>query len=94
MDKDCFVWPEERGRWLRQYATSQTVAGSIPDEVIAFSSIFQILPAALGPGVDSASNRNEYRESSQGLKRSRRVRLISSPPYVSLLSRKCEILDV
>jgi hypothetical protein len=28
------------------------------------SSIYLILPAALGPGVDSASNRNEYQESS------------------------------
>jgi hypothetical protein len=33
---------------------------SIPDGF----SIELILPAALGPGVDSASNRNEYQESS------------------------------
>jgi hypothetical protein len=32
-------------------------------------SIVLILPAALGPGVDSASNRNEYRESSWGKRR-------------------------
>jgi hypothetical protein len=38
------------------------VAGSIPDEVIGFFSIDLILPAALGPGVYSASNRNEYQE--------------------------------
>jgi hypothetical protein len=38
------------------------VAGSIPDEVIEFFSIDLILPAALGPGVYSASNRNEYQE--------------------------------
>jgi hypothetical protein len=43
-------------------ATSRKVAGSIPDEVIGFSSIDLILPAALGPGVHSASNRNEYQE--------------------------------
>jgi hypothetical protein len=32
------------------------------DEVIGFFSIDLILPAALGPGVYSASNRNEYQE--------------------------------
>jgi hypothetical protein len=35
---------------------------SIPDEVIEFFSIYLILPAALGLGVYSASNRNEYQE--------------------------------
>jgi hypothetical protein len=38
------------------------VAGSNPDEVIGFFSIDLILLAALGPGVYSASNRNEYQE--------------------------------
>jgi hypothetical protein len=37
--------------------------GSRPDEVNDFFfSIFLILPAALGPGVYSASNRNEYQK--------------------------------
>jgi hypothetical protein len=44
------------------YATSRKVAGSIPDVVIGFFSIKLTLPAALGPGVYSASNRNEYQE--------------------------------
>jgi hypothetical protein len=52
--------------WLRPYATSWKVAGSIPDEIIGFFSIDIILATALGPGVDSASNRNEYQESSWG----------------------------
>jgi hypothetical protein len=34
--------------------------GFDPDEVIFFLNL--ILPAALGPGVYSASNRNEYRK--------------------------------
>jgi hypothetical protein len=37
-------------------------AGSSLDEVIGFFSIDLILPATLGPGVYSASNRNEYQE--------------------------------
>jgi hypothetical protein len=45
---------------LRNYATSWKVVGSRPNEVIEFFSIYLILPAALGPGVYSASNRNEY----------------------------------
>jgi hypothetical protein len=44
------------------YATSRKVSGSIPNEVTEFSSIYLIVPAALGPGVYSASNRNEYHQ--------------------------------
>jgi hypothetical protein len=33
-----------------------------PDEMNAFSSIYLILPASLGPGVYSACNRNEYQK--------------------------------
>jgi hypothetical protein len=33
-----------------------------PEGIISFFSSYLILPAALGPGVHSASNRNEYRK--------------------------------
>jgi hypothetical protein len=47
---------------LRHYVTSRKVTGSRPDEVNDFFSIYLIVPAALGPGVYSASNRNEYQK--------------------------------
>jgi hypothetical protein len=46
------------------YAISRNVAGSIPD-VIGFL-IDLIFQPHYGPGIDSASNRNEYQESSWG----------------------------
>jgi hypothetical protein len=47
--------------WLRNYASSRKVACSTPDGVIRIF-IYIILPVALDPGVDSASNRDEYQE--------------------------------
>jgi hypothetical protein len=51
-------------KWLKHYATSRKVASSRPYEVnkFFFFPIHLILPAALGPGVYSASNRHEYRK--------------------------------
>jgi hypothetical protein len=57
-------------------------------------SVDVILPAALWPENDSASNRNEYQESSWGVKGGLLVTLTASLPSLSRLSRKYDSLDV
>ena len=53
-------------QWLRCCATNRKVAGSIQDGVIG---IFHSHNPSdrYGPGVDSASNRNEYQENFLGV---------------------------
>ena len=53
--------------WLRDCATSRKVAGSIPDGVTGIFH-WQSFRPQYGPGVDSASNRNEYQKYVLGLK--------------------------
>ena len=61
-------WGTRWRSWLRHCATSWKVAGSIPDGVIGFFSLTQSFRPYYGPGVDSASNRNEYQECFLGVK--------------------------
>jgi len=49
-------------KWLRCYATNRKVAGSIPVGVSGFFIYIKSFRLHYGPGVDSASNRNEYQE--------------------------------
>ena len=55
-------------QWLRCCATNQKVVGSIPAGVIGFFIDIKSFRSHYGPGVDSASNRNEYREDFLGVK--------------------------
>ena len=55
-------------QWLRCCATKRKVAGSIPAGVIGFFIDIKSFRSHYGPGVDSDSNRNEYRENFLGIK--------------------------
>ena len=54
-------------KWLRCCATNRKVVGSIPAGVSGFF-IHKSFQSHYGPGVDSASNRNEYQEYFLGVK--------------------------
>jgi hypothetical protein len=49
-------------QWLRCCATNREVTGSIPAGVIGFFVDIKSFRSHYGPGVDSASNGNEYQE--------------------------------
>ena len=55
-------------QWLRCCATNRKVAGSIPAGVSGFFIDIKSFRSHYGPGVDSASNRNEYQEYFLGVK--------------------------
>ena len=55
-------------QWLRCCATNPKVAGSIPAGVIGNFIDITSFRSHYGPGVDSASNRNEYQEHFRGVK--------------------------
>ena len=55
-------------QWLRCCATIRKVAGSIPAGVSGFFIEIKSFRSHYGPGVDSASNRNEYQEHFLGVK--------------------------
>ena len=54
--------------WLRCCATIRKVAGSIPAGVSGLFIDIKSFRSHYGPGVDSASNRNEYQEYFLGVK--------------------------
>jgi len=55
-------------QWLRCYATNRKVAGSILAGVSGFFIDIKSFRSHYGPGIDSASNKNEYQEYFLGVK--------------------------
>jgi hypothetical protein len=55
-------------QWLRCCATNPKVVGSIPAGVVGNFVDIKSFRSHYGPGVDSASNRNEYQEHFLGVK--------------------------
>jgi len=55
-------------QWLRCSATNRKVAGSMLASVTGFFIEMKSFRSHYGPGVDSASNRNEYQEHFLGVK--------------------------
>ena len=55
-------------QWLRFCATNRKVAGSIPVGVSGFFIDIKSFRSHYGPGVDSASNINDYQENFLGVK--------------------------
>jgi hypothetical protein len=81
--EDCTGYKKYKGgtrwrSWLRHCATNRKIAGSIPDGVNG------------GPGVDSASNRNEYQEYFLGGKGGRCLVLTTLPPSCADCLEICE----
>jgi hypothetical protein len=74
-------------QWLRYCGTNWKVAGSIPACVNGFFIDIKSFRSHYGSGVDSASNRNEYREHFLGVKSGRCVRLTTLPPSCAVVTK-------
>jgi len=57
-----FILGTAVAQWLRCCATNRKVAAPIPAGVSGFFFDIKSFRSHYGPGVDSASNRNEYQE--------------------------------
>jgi len=73
-------------QWLKCCATNRKVAGSIPAGISGFFIDIKSFRSHYGPGVDSASNRNEYKEYFLGKRRPVR-KADNLPPYCAVVTK-------
>ena len=72
---------------LRCCVTNRKAAGSIPAGVNTFFIDIKSFRSHYGPGVDSASKRNEYQQYFLGGKGGRCVRLTTLPPSCAVVTK-------
>jgi hypothetical protein len=82
-----YVFYSVTAQWLRCCATNRKVAGSIPAGVNGFFIDIKPFRSHYGPGVDSASDRNEYQEYFLGGKGSRCVKVTTLPPSCAVVTK-------
>ena len=68
LNKGMYYFKEVVAQWLRCCASNRKVAGLIPAGVSGFFIDIKSFRSQYGPGVDSASNRNEYQGYFLGVK--------------------------
>jgi hypothetical protein len=74
-------------QWLRWGARNRKVVGSVPAGVTGIFVDIKSFRLHYGPGVDSASNRNEYQDHFMGGKGGRCVRLTTLPPSCAVVMK-------
>ena len=77
-------------QWLRCCAINRKVAGSIPAGVSGFFIDIKSFRLHYGPGVETASNRNEYQEYFLGVKLSVR-KADNLPPSCGVVTKSANL---
>ena len=82
----CYSMGTAVAQWLRCCATNRKVAVSIPTGISGFFTDIKSFRSLYGPGVDSASNRNECQEYFLGVKTAS-VKVDNLPPSCAVVTK-------